>query len=54
MQLRGMVAPQRGEQCHAADGTGFGCGTAAADALAALMRDNAVVVLSGWARGGQT
>jgi endonuclease YncB( thermonuclease family) len=39
VRLAGIDPPARGETCHAPDGGGFDCGVAAANALAALVRD---------------
>jgi endonuclease YncB( thermonuclease family) len=38
VRLEGIVAPARGSVCHAADRTEVDCGSAAANALAALVR----------------
>jgi endonuclease YncB( thermonuclease family) len=38
VRLRGVTAPARGQTCRGSDGASFDCGTAAADALASLMR----------------
>jgi endonuclease YncB( thermonuclease family) len=42
VRLAGIEPPTRGETCHTTDGTEFDCGVAAANALAALVRDNLV------------
>jgi endonuclease YncB( thermonuclease family) len=42
IRLEGIVAPARGEICHAADRSEVDCGSAAANALAALVRGRAV------------
>ncbi len=39
VRLLGVDAPQRGATCTARDGTGFDCGAAATNALAALVRE---------------
>lgn len=38
LRLAGLVSPQRGETCSTAQGVGFDCGAAAAEALARLVR----------------
>jgi endonuclease YncB( thermonuclease family) len=38
VRLRGVTAPTRGQACRGSDGQSFDCGTAAADALATLLR----------------
>jgi len=40
--LLGIHAPDRGQTCHAANGAGFDCGVAAANALADLVREHKV------------
>lgn len=42
VHLQGVEAPARGQTCRAPDGTGFDCGAAATEALAALVRGHAV------------
>lgn len=42
VRLAGINPPARGDTCHATDGSGFDCGVAAANALAALVRGHAV------------
>lgn len=42
LRLRGVAAPARGEVCHDHGGQRFDCGGAAAEALAALVRDRPV------------
>ncbi len=42
VRLAGLDPPARGEACHGLDGAGFDCGVAAANALAALVRDGSV------------
>jgi len=42
VRLAGIDPPARGEACHGVDGAGFDCGVAAANALAALVRDGSV------------
>jgi endonuclease YncB( thermonuclease family) len=42
IRLHGVVAPMRGQECRAADGTRFDCGAAASEALSALVRGHAV------------
>ena len=42
LRLRGVAAPVRGELCHGHGGQRFDCGGAAAEALAALVRDRPV------------
>ncbi len=53
VRLRGVLAPRRGRACTGTDGHGFDCGAAAAEALAALVRDRAVACrLEGRDRSG--
>jgi len=42
VHLRGVAAPARGRLCHLPDGRGVDCGAAAANGLAALVRDRSV------------
>jgi endonuclease YncB( thermonuclease family) len=43
VRLQGVVAPMRGQECLGDAGARFDCGAAASQALAALVRDHAVV-----------
>jgi endonuclease YncB( thermonuclease family) len=42
VHLQGVAAPSRGQACRAPDGTGYDCGAASTEALAALVRGHAV------------
>jgi endonuclease YncB( thermonuclease family) len=42
LRLRGVLAPTRGRLCHDGEGRSYDCGAAAAEALAALVRDRPV------------
>lgn len=42
VRLDGVIAPVRGETCRARDGSVFDCGVAAANALAAMLRQGTV------------
>jgi endonuclease YncB( thermonuclease family) len=42
VRLLGVAPPERGETCKARDGSGFDCGVAATNALAALVRETPV------------
>jgi endonuclease YncB( thermonuclease family) len=42
VRLGGVVAPLRGQQCSAVDGSRFDCGAAASEALATLVRGHSV------------
>lgn len=42
LRLQGISAPRRGQACQRGDGTGYDCGAAASEALAALVRGHLI------------
>jgi endonuclease YncB( thermonuclease family) len=54
IRLDGVIPPARGQTCLARDGVAFDCGVAAANALAAMLRNGPVdCTLSGADRNGR-